>query len=62
MKVAVHRAIMPYRIRVKRGGIAREVAVDDMPIAKCRECGEIMFTLETDEAIEAAIELHFMET
>jgi putative zinc finger/helix-turn-helix YgiT family protein len=54
-----HHAVSPTHIEhtaeVKHDGKLHTVEVSDLPVERCGNCGEVYFTLESDEAISVAL-------
>jgi putative zinc finger/helix-turn-helix YgiT family protein len=48
-------SLAEYTAHVKHDGRVHEVTVHDLAVARCRACGEISFTLETDDQINRAL-------
>ena len=44
-----------HRAKVKHDGRVHEVTINDLRVVECRACGEVGFTLETDEEISRAL-------
>ncbi|MBU0618483.1 MAG: hypothetical protein KKI02_12265 [Planctomycetes bacterium] len=56
LKLEVHPATLTdYRAKVKHDGRLHEFTIDNLQVAQCQSCGEVGFTLETDEEISRAL-------
>jgi len=52
----VYRTTSTEQVRRNRDGRIYELTIENLPITKCRACGEVFFTLDSDEHIEAELQ------
>jgi putative zinc finger/helix-turn-helix YgiT family protein len=57
-KKEVYPAVIPYSFQKNHGGRVYDLRVDDLPVCKCRACGEVSFDLESDDRMVAALRAH----
>lgn len=55
-KREVYRTTSTEKVKRNRNGHICEVTIENLPVTKCRACGETFFTLDSDERIEIEVQ------
>ncbi len=50
-KKAVYRVTMPYRLSILHDGQHHDVAIAELAVPRCQECGELVFDNQADDDI-----------